>query len=249
MIDNSTPGMFRDFTKPGKTLVITFTGRWEFGIDRVRQQPFVYGIPLRKCSAKYLQVRDIDQGYYMGRLSDETGKIVATDVKTKVDYFRNVIKQSGCTNVVTMGICMGGHASVLFGTLLNADHVFAINLQTFIKDIKYLHKKSKSTSEMKTAYNEITDAATRAIEKNESDVDVYGNLTNLDYSNFTGNLQAHFSSHSREDKYVEHFSRVKHLCKLKITRHQWNSEYDHYNTSRMLRDTGKLDKILRSMVV
>jgi hypothetical protein len=96
------------------------------------------------------------------------------------------------------GASLGGYAAVLYGVLLNADYVLPYSSQTFIRE----HPKYGK--------NERPHLAEWARRKaSGEDQERYFDLTDLDYSKFTGEIHYHWSKCWRDSRYVDH---IREFC-------------------------------------
>lgn len=105
------------------TLVITFGG-CGLGLDGEAQ--YAYDNLLRFSTHSKLLVRDQFQCWYHNGVRG-----VSTDIDSTVEALR--AETEGFNTVVTAGTSAGGYAAILFGVLLGADRVLAINPQTLLQ--------------------------------------------------------------------------------------------------------------------
>jgi pimeloyl-ACP methyl ester carboxylesterase len=141
-------------SRDSRTLVVTFAGmagilrtmsalRQRLGIE-TRPFEFVHSLEDKECDVLFL--RDRYRSYYhlgvkgVGRSIDE----VST-------FLNDFIKKGGYDFVITLGHSMGGYASILFASRINADFCVAISAPTFLDpdnrtkygDDRYSEEKAK----------------------------------------------------------------------------------------------------------
>ena len=106
-----------------ETLIISFAGH-----DRV-----FGGIP-RFEFVNFMETRfkNISRHFYTDKYLNSYHQgihKITNNVDETVDYLRNEIKNY--KNVICLGVSSGGYAAILFGSLLNVNHVLAFIPQTF----------------------------------------------------------------------------------------------------------------------
>lgn len=172
------------------TIVFSFAGQGSAGVVGYEWVNF-----FKDRFVKLVSVRDTQKAYYMGKLFDEDNNTISTGVDSHAELFKKIIKESNCENVVMTGSSLGGYASVLFGVLTNANYIMPYSSQTFIRE----HPKfgPNDRPHLKTwAYRHAS----------KNDKDKYFDLTELDYTNFTGEIHYHWSRSQRDNRYVKHIS-------------------------------------------
>jgi len=110
---------------------------------------------LEKYSVTKVFVRDMRVCWYQRGLVG-----VSEDVDGSVDYLKKLIQEINPDKTVFIGASMGGYASILFGTLLDADVVLSFSPKTlFEKDERHFDeryadlKKLITSSKSKTEYH------------------------------------------------------------------------------------------------
>lgn len=225
-----------NFDKEFETLIISFCSSWS--IDDVIQ-PFQWTYTLGKLNAKVLCVRDLDQSYYLSNLYDESGEIVATDVIESKKYFSEIIRESRCKNIITMGSSCGGHASIMYGNLLNVNYVLAMNPQTFILPVKFVKRPGRILN--LSNENEQLLQNVKLYGK-ENDAMNFGNFCELDFVDFTGNIKILRGRSTRDKKYRMHIDRCNNN-KFEILQYPHRAHGPKY--VKWLRDSGELTRILK----
>lgn len=110
----------------GLPLVISFGG---FGInpDTGRAQYAMQGF-LKDSAVNQICVRDHFCCWYHNGISG-----ASTDVASTVVYLRQLIDELQADRILCTGTSGGGHAAILFGTLLGVTGVIALNPQTLLQ--------------------------------------------------------------------------------------------------------------------
>ncbi len=180
----------RGFENDAKTIVFSFAGQ---GLGPLVSYEWVNFFKERPVAV--VNVRDHHRAYYMGALYDTSGSVISTGVESHTKLFRSIIDDSKCENVIVTGSSMGGYPAALYGVLLNANHILSYSSQTFIKE-HATHGKNDQPHLVGSAYKCASDR----------DVSRYFDLTELDYSNFSGKIKYHWSSAKYDQRYVNHIS-------------------------------------------
>lgn len=189
-----------------KTIVFSFAGQGRGLVVGFEWVNFFSDRPV-----KVVCVRDRHKAYYMGNLYNENGEVVSNGIDSHVQLFKDIIKESKCERVIFTGSSLGGYASVLFGVLLNADYILPYSSQTFIREHpKYGKNERPHLAEW---------ARRRA---SEEDKKRYFDLTDLDYSKFTGEIHYNWSNCWRDSRYAEH---IKEWCET-YERNKFGGEPD-----------------------
>ena len=176
-----------------KTLVFSFAGQ-----GRGQMVGFEWVNFFKDRPVKVVNVRDAQKGYYMGKLYYEDKDKLSQGIDSHVEMFREIIEESGCENIVMTGSSLGGYASALFGVLLNANYILPYSAQTFIRE----HPKygANDRPHLKTwAYRY----------SSKEDQERYFDLADLNYDNFTGKLQFHWSTAWRDMRYIDHIKEFR----------------------------------------
>ena len=127
-----------DFTfqsRGNRTLVIAFAGmagilrtfsivKQKMGIE-TRPFEFVHSLQDKECDVLFL--RDRHRAYYHSGV-----KGVGGSVDEVANFLNDFIDQRGYNLVATLGHSMGGYASILFASKINADICVAISAPTFL---------------------------------------------------------------------------------------------------------------------
>lgn len=109
----------------GAPLVISFGGS---GLDVTDEPQFAYEKFLTRMRVNRLHVRDAFQCWYFNGIRGYSRDIAAT-----ADYLRATVSMLKPSRVTCTGTSAGGFAAILFGVLIQADHVVAINPQTLLQ--------------------------------------------------------------------------------------------------------------------
>ena len=144
-------------SKGSRTLIVSFAGmagirrtlatlKRKAGIE-VRPFEFVHSLKDRDCDVLFL--RDRHSAYYHSGV-----KGVGDNVDQVADFLNEFINQRRYDLVVTLGHSMGGYASILFASKIDADVCIAISPPTFLDpanrmkydDKRYAHEKTKLES-------------------------------------------------------------------------------------------------------
>ena len=75
----------------------------------------------------FIFIRDMEQAWYFNGIEG-----LSKNYNLNIDGLRMIINQTDHTKTIFLGNSMGGYASILYGTLLDVDHVLAFAPQTFI---------------------------------------------------------------------------------------------------------------------
>ena len=153
-IDNLLVSDFTFQSKGSRTLIIAFAGmagirrtfatlKQRVGLE-VRPFEFVHSLRDRDCDVLFL--RDRHRAYYHSGV-----KGVGNNVEEVTGFLNDFISRRGYELVVTLGHSMGGYASILFASKINADVCVAISAPTFLdpenrmkyNDERYAHEKRK----------------------------------------------------------------------------------------------------------
>lgn len=112
---------------PGQALVISFSSSGVLGMKNDFE--FVDFLTERFPSANKLFLRDTDQVWYQNGVkgAGESIEKVAEFLKSKIAFLKP-------EKVICMGICGGGYAALLFGNLIEADHIVTFCPRTILKD-------------------------------------------------------------------------------------------------------------------
>jgi pimeloyl-ACP methyl ester carboxylesterase len=119
------------------------TLKQRLGIE-IRPFEFVHSLADRECDVLFL--RDRHRAYYHSGV-----KGVGNNVDEVAGFMNDFISKRGYDLVVTLGHSMGGYASILFASKINADVCVAISAPTFLDpgnrmkyyDERYAHEKRK----------------------------------------------------------------------------------------------------------
>ena len=232
--------MFKhNFETDYKTLVIVFCGWWH---RQSTGQPFEFSTTFKKEKVKFLCLKDLQQCYYLDNLYDETGEVVSSGITENVNFLKNIIKESKCEKVVTIGCSMGGTAACMYGVMLNVNHICAFNPQTFVQPIQY----TKQHGRVITLVNENRDLLEHISELGRVEDSLeYGNICNLDYSKFKGTIELHHGTASKDKKHRINVSHYNKFSDLKTINHPHRS---HAKLCWHLRNEGKLKKIINKLI-
>lgn len=234
------PGMFKhNFETDYKTLVIVFCGWWG---QHAPGQPFEFSTTFKKEKVKFLCLKDLQQCYYLDNLYDEKGEVVSSGITENINFLKNIIKESKCEKVVTIGCSMGGTAACMYGVLLNVNNVLAFNPQTFIQSTQY----TKRHGQVRKLVNENRDLLEHIAQLGRVEDSIkYGNLCNLDYSEFNGIIELHHGSALKDKKHRINIIHHNKYQRLKTIIHWYRT---HAKLCMRLRNANKLKKILNNIL-
>ena len=222
------------FDSDAKTLVIAFAGQGSAKLINYEWVNFFSERPV-----KLVNVRDHQRSYYMGQLYGKDGTVISSGVDSHKNLLQSIIEESKCENVIVTGSSMGGYAAVLYGVLLNVNHVISYSAQTFICTHE-VHGKNDQSHLVRWAYKQAS----------AEDSQKYFDLSTLDYTDFTGKIDYHWSAAKYDQRYVNHISE---FCKT-YSRNKYDGDYrqDDAITLKVhetLRNHAKFCGILKSLGV
>jgi len=122
-VESEHPGYVREFTG-SPVLVVAFGG---LANSIGAMPPFEFLRMLRSPEVDKLFVRDLRQSWYQRGVEG-----CSTDVATTAQWLRAMVETRPYQRVVTLGTSAGGFAALLFGAMLEVDHVLAFGPQTFL---------------------------------------------------------------------------------------------------------------------
>ena len=127
-----------------------------------------------KCH--FIFIRDLNQRWYLDDYIENSVNNIKTNIN-KINY----------SKIITIGVSMGGYASILFGTLLNVNYILAFCPQTFIN---FENRKKYNDTRWENIINKIY---SKNINKN------YYDLSLLDFSKNT-NIKIFYGKLDKLDK-------------------------------------------------
>tara|TARA_A100001015_G_scaffold223208_1_gene251403 strand:+ start:99 stop:854 length:756 start_codon:yes stop_codon:yes gene_type:complete len=111
------------------TLIISFAGN---GFPGGKYPIFTFYNFLQEYNVDKLFVRDLKTKYYLTSLLNTT-----TDLYSTIDMLKNIINSKHYKKKIAIGCSSGAYAAILFGHLLQCDHVIAFNPQTVLNNDKF----------------------------------------------------------------------------------------------------------------
>lgn len=167
-----------------------------------------------KCH--FIFIRDLNQSWYL----DEY-------IETSLNNIKNTINKINYSKIITIGVSMGGYASILFGTLLNVNHILAFCPQTFIN---IENRKKYNDSRWENRINKI----------HLKNINIeYYDLYSLDFSKT--NIKIFYGKLDKLDKI--HSLRLNNKKNIIIK----ECEGDH-NFIKILKANNKLHDIINSVI-
>jgi len=121
--DSETPWFFEDINHSSDLLIIAVSAS-----STIFEWKNFINAALKKLDLKQMYIADVDQAWYHGEYKGIDGYGEHAAAK----FLQNKILEYGIKKVITIGASRGGYGSILFGTLLNADSVFAFNPKTYM---------------------------------------------------------------------------------------------------------------------
>ena len=167
------------------------------------------------CDHDKLYIRDLDRNYYLNGI-----KYSATSIAELTSLILQYIHNKNYKNVTTIGSSSGGFAALLYGNLINADHMIAFNPQTVLGE--------KNITEINDdIFGPPINAMLRGIKNQDK---LYQKSLNLrNFIPFKGKAVIHYSSESlsgidqRYAKYLQHgnccvipYKSTTHLLALQL---------------------------------
>jgi hypothetical protein len=186
---------------------------------------YEFGNFLTSCSfnVNVVYIKDNFEQWYFKGLNN-----LSVNYIENINIFRDIIEKSFKGKKIFIGNSAGGFASILYGTYLNVEQVLSFSPQTF------LDKKNR------TKYKD-----TRWLEQINnlhkfSNLDVY-DLTNIKIRDtkidiYYGDLCPHDHKHAM------------HMANMKNTSIHIVKGGEHHTTIKMLRDDGRLEKIIKKTI-
>jgi len=99
----------------------------------------------------FIFIRDMEQAWYYNGIRG-----LSTNHDLNIDTLNLLINQTEHTKTIFLGNSMGGYASILYGSLLDVDHVLAFAPQTFInKDKRVNNGDHRWPKEMNRLHSKI----------------------------------------------------------------------------------------------
>jgi hypothetical protein len=172
---------------------------------------------LSKFKCHFIFIRDINQTWYLNE-----------SIENSVTIIKSYIDKINYSKIITLGISMGGFASILFGTLLNVNNILAFCPQTFID---FENRKKYRDTRWENIINKIY---LKDINKN------YYDLSLLDFSKDT-NIKIFYGKLDNLDKI--HSLKLKDKNNIIIE----ECEGDH-SFFKILKDNNKLYEIIHSLI-
>ena len=120
--ENTKAGVYEDLEGRANLLVSFGGGKGGLGVP-----VFEFYKTIAHLDCDKIFVRDFRQEYYQKGVDNNID-----DIEKLVAYFREKVEQGNYQRIICIGNSMGGYASILFGTLMNADRVLSFAPQTFI---------------------------------------------------------------------------------------------------------------------
>lgn len=183
-------------------------------------------------SLKYLDcdkvfIKDINQAWYHKGINEEVNSIES--VKDLLSVF---ISNRSYKNIVFIGNSMGGYAAILFGTILNVNHVLAFSPQTFIDRYnRFRFNDSRWKKELSKVYL-----------NNRHQKEFYNLKSFLKKVNSSTQIHVYYSENSRLDSV--HSNRIKNIDKVSL----FPFKIGDHNLIKKIRDEGKLLSIINNVI-
>lgn len=124
MESRSNSPIFEDLEFESDLLLMVFGS----GVGKLAElPPFEFCRATRHIKCKKLFLRDTEKVWYQAGFPP-----FSNDIPSSIRYFKNFIATHRIKKVVTMGVSMGGYASILYGHYLNAHRILAFAPQIFV---------------------------------------------------------------------------------------------------------------------
>jgi pimeloyl-ACP methyl ester carboxylesterase len=115
-----------DFKEKGLPLVVSFSGLG---------QEFNFRATLAAYRVNVIYFRDLKHHWYLTALPG-----AGNNTYERVNFIKGLIAEYAPSRVVTIGVSAGGFGSLLYGSLLDADHIIAFSPQTFMNRLNVIFK-------------------------------------------------------------------------------------------------------------
>lgn len=201
-----------DLSYKKKPLLIAFAGM----AGALGMLPFEFFQLTKEIQINKVFIRDLNQVWYHSGL-----KNVSDNVDDTVAVLTNIISDCETEKVVAVGNSMGGYASILYGTLINAHAVHAFSPQTYLYETNYIRNKnllSKLHSNFPDKYFDLSRV--------------------LQLNNNSAEINVYFDSLSHSDSF--HAMNLSNLNNVKLHSFYGGS----HGLIRLLKNTGKLQEII-----
>lgn len=226
-LQDETVGIVSDPIRPDEppaTLLIAFGGLAS-RLDGI--PPFEFLSALSGTTARRVFVRDLNQSWYQ-----EGVRGVSTALDATTAALRALVTESGAHRIVTLGVSAGGFAAIYFGCQLDADFVLAFGPQTFTsRRLRRWHRDRRWAEEI--ARIDDLDPVTTCRDLKP--------IVAARARNGRTPIEIHYGRRSRVDR--AHARRLRQFANVSLIEHDAG-----HNPAKALKDTGKLDAILRRAV-
>lgn len=161
-----------DLDNNSDTLLITFAGiSGGLGL-----YPFEFFKMTNGFNIDKIFIRDLNQSWYHKGLENK-----AQTLEDIAFLLKNIINEKKYKKVVCLGNSMGAYASIIIGTLINANRVIAFAPQTFLNkelrekynDNRWVEQISNFPSDIKEEYLDLRIFLTKFQEQNNTKIDIY----------------------------------------------------------------------------
>lgn len=171
----------------------------------------------------FIFIRDMEQAWYFNGISG-----LSTNFDTNVEGIKKLIDDVEHSKVIFIGNSMGGYASILYGSLLNVDHILAFAPQTFISPAKRnKHSDTRWPQQMKKIH---TKAPTHP----------YYDLNNLE--DVQSDIRIFCGAQSKLDNI--HANNIKHMDNVRVHVEPKGS----HGVIKVLKSNGNLYKIIKDIL-
>lgn len=178
-----------------------------------------------KCDKIF--IKDVNQAWYHKGVNSEID-----DVNKLRNFLKSFISINSYSRIVFVGNSMGGYAAILFGSMLNIDHVLAFSPQTFIDKLNRFRFQDKRWS------NELSYVYSRNSHQKK-----YYNLSSLLKKNKLSTIfDIHYSELNKLDSI--HAQRLKNIDNINL----YSYNMGDHNLIRKIRDEGNLLGIIDNAI-
>lgn len=178
-----------------------------------------------KCDKIF--IKDVNQAWYHKGVNSEID-----DVYKLRSFLKSYISINSYSRIVFVGNSMGGYAAILFGSMLNVNHVLAFSPQTFIDKLNRFRFQDKRWS------NELS----YVYPKNSHQKKYYNLSSFLKKNKFATIFDIHYSEICKLDSI--HAQRLKNINNINL----YSYNIGDHNLIKIIRDEGNLFGIIYNAI-
>lgn len=216
-------GVDLHITSSDKPLFVAFGGI----AQQLSMPPFEFKNFLTKNfgDINFIFIRDTEQAWYFNGIEG-----LSTNMSLNIDGLKMLINQTPHTKTIFLGNSMGGYASILYGALLNVDHVLAFAPQTFVDKVKRAkHSDNRWPQQMKKLHGKYP-------------THKYYDLEELEAMEFDTDIRVFYSPQSKLD--TVHANNIKHINNVDIHVEPKGG----HGVIKTLKNNGKLAEIIKDIL-